>query len=136
MGRVDSFKSIMCQRSSFTKAALLGLLLPVLANAGDPAISISTPPQIFLDPCWGGVSGVLCRSMAEVGRSLNDAFFLAAASIALAVFVIGAFLMVISAGNDENLQRAKRAMKGSMIGLALITGSYGIYRTMVAILYS
>ena len=45
--------------------------------------------------------------------------------------VPGAFMMVISGGHDTMLQNAKKAMKGSLIGFALITGSYGIYRTVV-----
>ena len=63
--------------------------------------------------------------------NMNDSFFFAAGIIALTIFLAGAFMMVISGGHDTMLQNAKKAMKGSLIGFALITGSYGIYRTVV-----
>ena len=95
-------------------------------------VEIQPPQQFYFSGCWGGLP---CLTTENFTRSFNDAFFLASGAIALSIFVVGAFLMVISAGNDTLLQAAKRAMKGSLIGLALIVGSYGIYRTIVFLVY-
>jgi len=85
-----------------------------------------------MNPCWAGVA---CINPATLFVKFNDAFFFAGGLIALTIFLVGAFMMVISAGQDTMLQAGKRAMKGSLIGLALIAGSYGIYRTVVWWLY-
>lgn len=85
-----------------------------------------------MDPCWAGVS---CIDPVTLFVNMNDALFFAGGLIAVTIFLVGAFMMVISAGQDTLLQAGKRAMKGSLIGLALIAGSYGIYRTVVWWLY-
>ena len=56
-------------------------------------------------------------------------------TMGIVLFLYGAFRMVTSAGKDEWLQAGKNAMKYSLIGFALVTGSYGIYRTVVYWLY-
>ena len=87
----------------------------------------------------------LAPRFAETLRSVNNSSAtspykiqpdIAAGMIAVAIFVVGAFLMTISAGNDTLLQAAKRALKGSLIGIAIVTGSYGIYRTVQFLLFS
>lgn len=114
-------------------AGALGVLLaPLTAIAAPPQILITIPPKLPFDPCW---IGVMCVNLNPVVQNMNDAMFIAAGFIAVCIFVIGAFMMVISADNDENLQRGKRAMKGAVIGMALITGSYGVFRAVTAILY-
>jgi len=97
------------------------------------SVDIPPPQQFWFSGCFGSLP---CLTPDNFTRSFNDAFFIASGAIALSIFVVGAFLMVISAGNDTLLQAAKRAMKGSLIGLALVVGSYGIYRTIVFLLYS
>lgn len=98
----------------------LGMLVPFSAYA------------FQMNPCW---AGVFCDGPATLFVNFNNAFFFAGGLIAVTIFLVGAFMMVISAGQDTMLQAGKRAMKGSLIGLALIAGSYGIYRTVVWWLY-
>ena len=81
-----------------------------------------------LNTCW---SGIACLNPGELFVNMNDSFFYISGLIALAIFLLGAFRMVISAGNDSSLQEAKGLMKGALIGIALIAGSFGIYRTVV-----
>lgn len=101
-------------------ATLIGVLIPMQALA------------FQLNTCW---SGIACMNPATLFANMNNAFFAAAGAIAVAIFLAGAFMMVISAGQDTILQAGKRAMKGSLIGIALVTGSYGIYRTVIYWLY-
>ncbi len=102
-------------------ATVLGTLLP-----------IASASAFQLHTCWAGIA---CIDPGTIFSRLNDLFFYSAGAIALSIFLIGAFMMVISGGQDTLLQSGKRAMKGSLIGLALVAGSYGIYRTVVAWLY-
>lgn len=104
-----------------TSAKALAILLGLLAPLG-------TASAFQLNACWAGFA---CIDGATLFRNANDAFFFAAGIIALTIFLIGAFMMVIGGVNETILQNAKKAMKGSLIGLALITGSYGIYRTVL-----
>ena len=109
-----------------------GWKITAVLAADPPSVDIPPPQQFWFSGCFGSLP---CMTAENFTKSFNDAFFLAAGAIALSIFVVGAFLMVISAGNDTLLQAAKRAMKGSLIGIALVAGSYGLYRTIVAILY-
>jgi len=109
----------------FIRSAFLPLLLI-------PGKVLADNHFIVLDACWGGVS---CDNLNIITEKFNVAFFGAAAGIALAIFLIGAFLMTISGGKDTLLQAGKRAMINSLVGLAIIVGCYGIYRTLEFLLY-
>jgi hypothetical protein len=56
-------------------------------------------------------------------------------SISTAVFMLGAFTMVASAGNDEYLSMGKTMMKSAAMGLAIILGSWMMLSTMVYFIY-
>lgn len=51
------------------------------------------------------------------------------------LFLIGALLMVISRGKDDQLQKGKDLMIQSMIGLAVTLSAYAIIRTLFSVLY-
>lgn len=110
--------------------AIPGILFGLLAPLAQ-AETVSSPGFKF-NACWAGIA---CIKPGILFTQINDAFFAIAGMIALSIFLVGAFMMVISAGQDTLLQSGKRAMKGSLIGIALVTGSYGIYRTVVFWLY-
>lgn len=105
-----------------------GILFGFLA----PLAQAASSPGFKLNACWAGIA---CVKPGPLFQQLNNAFFAAAGMIALSIFLYGAFRMVTSAGKDEWLQAGKNAMKYSLIGFALVTGSYGIYRTVVYWLY-
>ena len=105
----------------------------VLPMSSAVAQAPSNPVGIKLNVCWGGIP---CIPPATLFTTMNDAFFYIAALIALAIFLIGAFRMTISAGRETEIQAGKTAMIGSLVGLALVTASFGIYRTVVYWLYS
>jgi hypothetical protein len=118
----------MLEAINIVKAVFLDLVLVREALASS---SPYTTPMYFAT-CWGGIP---CMSLEALTVTSTNSMFLAAFFIGIAVFIVGAFLMVISGGNDTLLQAAKRAMKGSLIGVALVAGAYGIYRTVVYIFY-
>ena len=108
-----------------------GLLLPTLAWAALP------PPPLgaifFLRVCWGGFA---CITNAQLTVNLISAAFTGISFLAVAIFLVGTAFWVFSAGNDTFIQKGKGMMQYSLIGLALVVGAYGIYRTIVFILYN
>lgn len=64
--------------------------------------------------------------------------FLAVTIVSLCVilFLIGAFLTVLSRGKQDTVQKGKDLMLWSLVGLAVVLGSYGIVRTAFFFLYS
>ena len=56
-------------------------------------------------------------------------------TLCIATFLIGAFFLVISRGKQDQVERGKNLMIGSLIGLAIVLGSYAILRTAFYILY-
>ena len=57
--------------------------------------------------------------------------------LALVLFLIGAFLLIFAnlTHNEDLLGKGKNAMKRSLIGMAIVLGSYAIVRTIVYLLY-
>ncbi len=51
--------------------------------------------------------------------------------IATGLFLLGAILMIGSAGNDQYLSAGKRIMKSAIIGFALVLASWMILSTVV-----
>lgn len=52
-------------------------------------------------------------------------------SIALAVFVYGGFLFLLSASDAKNVEKGKNAMLYGVIGLAIIFGSYALVNFVI-----
>lgn len=63
-------------------------------------------------------------------------WFLATSSLALCtlMFLIGAFLFVVSHGNESTIQRGKQLMVNAILGLMIILGAYAILRTVLYVL--
>ena len=81
-----------------------------------------------------------------LGLGVNSSFgeaignlirFLAVVSIPVctALFMLGAYLMVLSRGKEDQMKRGKDLMIGSLEGLAIILGSYGILRAFLYLVY-
>ncbi len=51
--------------------------------------------------------------------------------ITLAVFLVGAFIMVISGGEEKFMSKGKSVMKGALIGYAFVLASWMIISTVV-----
>lgn len=55
--------------------------------------------------------------------------------VALALFLIGAILMVSSGGHDASVAAGKKIMKAAVIGLAFVLASWLILSTVIAFIY-
>ena len=104
---------------------------PILPADTSYAESIGVQP-LFLDVCW---HGVFCGSFMQLGSRVNNAMFFLAPAICLAIFMLGAFVLTISAGRDQWVQTGKNMMKGSLLGLVVIVLSYAIYRMTMFVIY-
>jgi len=49
---------------------------------------------------------------------------------AVAAFMIGALMMVISRGKDDGIDKAKKLIIGSVVGMGVVLGAYAIVRTV------
>lgn len=59
-----------------------------------------------------------------------------AAVVCGATFVVGALFVVLSRGKDDQVQKGKDLMIGSMTGLAVIVAAYAIVGTTLHFLYT
>lgn len=75
--------------------------------------------------CGGGQCSLTIIIMKVV-------YFLVSSAIIVSVilFLIGAFYTVLYAGKEDKVKTGKDIMIGSLIGLAIIYGSYAILRTL------
>lgn len=87
-------------------------LVPGLARA-----ATYTPRTVIVD---AGFQTTIPRLIA----GLVTVMLSGALVIATTVFLVGAFMMVASAGEEEALTRGKRIMKGAAIGYAIIIGAW------------
>lgn len=52
-------------------------------------------------------------------------------TVSALVFIAGAFMMVASRGKEDQVGKGKEMIIGSLVGLCVVLGSYGIYRTVL-----
>lgn len=51
-------------------------------------------------------------------------------TVASAMFLVGAFMLVLSGAKEDYKQRGKDLMVGSLLSIAVVLGAYAIYRTI------
>lgn len=70
--------------------------------------------------------------------AMNIMFFLVALIpiVAVAMFMVGALMLVLAHGKEDQVDNAKKLLLGSVIGMAVVLGSYGIVRTVYWFLFA
>ena len=53
-------------------------------------------------------------------------------AVATAMFLVGAFMIVLSGAKEDFKQKGKDLMIGSIVSIAVVLGAYAIYRTVAA----
>ena len=83
------------------------------------------------------ITGTLGANITYAQVISNITGFLAKTivTVCIAMFLMGAFMLVISRGKQDQVDRGKNFMIGSLIGLGIVLGSYGILRTVLYIIY-
>lgn len=66
----------------------------------------------------------------------NVTFFLATTitTVASAMFLVGAFMIVLSGAKEDYKQRGKDLMVGAAMSVGVVLGAYAIYRTVASFL--
>lgn len=110
---------------SLKRVATLGIVwllypLSVSAQAGIPC----PPNTVCID------TGVSTTVPGILGGIVN-VLLLWSGLLTTALFLLGAILMVGSGGSEASLAAGKKIMKSSLIGLALILGSWLLLSTIV-----
>ncbi len=121
-------------------------------------VGAMTPRMVFADNCanttifgmdaWYSV--LECDAKGEIAQSnfqgdnltttilkviavvVKDALFLAG-FIAVGFVMYGGFLMVTSSGNPGNVEKAKKTISGSIIGLVISILAYAIATTVLSL---
>ncbi len=100
----------------FFRYLVASVQLCFVAAAHAEPLTISTGVTSTIPSIFGGIVNLL---------------LLWSGVVATALFLLGAILMVGSGGNDATLSNGKKIMKASLIGLAIILGSWLILSTTI-----
>ncbi len=109
--------------SRFTRflSGLPLLLLPLKASAlYDRSFEVQTGVRITLEQLFANLYTFLAASIV---------------SICGVLFLIGASYMVASHGDTNMVDKGKKIMIGSLVGMGIVLGSYAILRTLFSIIY-
>jgi hypothetical protein len=80
------------------------------------------PPCVFDATVSGDCKHI--NIFIEVGIDIADYILSIVGALALAVFIYGGVLMIISEGHSERVEKGKGAMVAALIGLIVIFGAY------------
>lgn len=106
---------------------LVILLLPVLCQAGN-ANPNPAPRTLAVDTGYSFDFNTIARGIMNFLATMIT-------SVAALVFLIGAFMFVLSRGKEDWISRGKEMMFGAIAGMAVVLCSYGILRTMYFFLF-
>ena len=107
---------------------ILRLLLPLLFGFL-PGVVEAAPTKVRIGT---GVS----TDVPKIFSGLLTLFVTWSGVIATTIFLIGAIIMVGSGGDEAHVSAAKKIMKSSLIGLAIILASWMILSTVVSFVAS
>ena len=81
-------------------------------------------PLVLTEPAFAATAGV--SNVENFIRSIITVFAGLAGLIATGFLVAGGFIYITSSGNPEHLDRGKRTITYSLIGLAIVIGAFVI----------
>lgn len=103
-------------------------LVSALVAFGVPTAFAAAPRSLIVP----GIKATFAQIMAQIIGSLAQA----SVAVCTVLFVVGAFYWVFSRGEESHVKTGKDLMIGSLVGLAVILGSYAILRTVFYYLYT
>ena len=89
---------------------------------------LSVPASVFARQL--GVSIGTPFNLATIVTNVVNFLAATITSVATAMFLVGAFMIVLSGAKEDFKQKGKDLMIGSIISIAVVLGAYGIYRTV------
>ena len=119
---------------SMLLGSYLTAALPTFAAVGDP-IQIDLCPKA--DPTKGNTNlSALCRLQfdgATITKIITIAFVIATI-LALAFLIFGGIRWIISGGEKEKVEEARKAIVAALVGLVLVFLSYFILRLVFTVI--
>lgn len=114
-------------------------LLPLRALAG-PAVSGCTSGGLNAmntDCIFVGGSGPVSPSLtlSQIFYNIADTLLKTIGGVATALFIVGAFLYIVSLEKEERKNQGKEFMIGSLIGIGIVVGAKGILNTVMYFLF-
>lgn len=101
--------------------SFLAMLPGVAAALEDRSIEVNTGFRLSLGDVFSNLYGFLAASIVMVSTVL---------------FLVGGFFLILSHGDSNLVDKGKKIMIGSVIGLMIVLGAYAIERTVLFILYT
>jgi len=113
-------KSLLSSKPLWVIILLAVLFFPSLASAQDPLVPCGGPGQPECE---------LCHLFEIFGRLVNF-LRIAASALGIVVLLAASIILITSAGDPQKVDRAKKILFGTIIGLALIYLGWGIVRML------
>ncbi len=108
---------------------IVGAILSVLFLFGVPVPALALQRRSLIVDL--GASLTFPQIAANATRTLVAAIVL----LCITLFLLGAFVMVLSRGKEDQLQKGKDLMIWSLVGMAVVIGSYAIIRTLYSVFF-
>lgn len=88
------------------------------------------------DESLQGATGLGSNDPASITYGIINTVLIFMGVITLVLIIYAGFIWMLAAGNDEQVGKAKKILKGAIIGLVIVLASYGIsqyiFNTLVA----
>lgn len=96
-----------------------------------PSRAVAALQQRFLtvDTGFGNIT------FAELSNNLTNIMLYILAVLCFIFFLVGAYYLVVSGGNETRVGKGKDLMIGSLIGLAVALAAYAIIRTVFYVIF-
>lgn len=120
-------KLVLKIQASLSLIMIMAAALVSAAQAQAPKKPIEIIPSCLLAdvvPMECRDISIFIKLLIELGRYL----FTIIGAVALAAFVYGGFMFILSAGNPEKIKKGTDAMLAAVIGLIIAFGGYMIIR--------
>lgn len=98
------------------------------------ALRVSTTGILLIPACvYARTLTVTIGTADDLNTIVNRIVVFLSSSItavATAMFLVGAFMIVLSGAKEDFKQKGKDLMIGSLLSIGVVLGAYGIYRTV------
>ena len=78
--------------------------------------------------CVKGGDNCTLNEMVGIGINVANIILAATGALSLLMFIIGGFMMLLSGGSSEMVEKGKKTLIGAVIGLIIIFSSYIIIK--------
>lgn len=116
---------------SFFVLAITLFLQPVIVTAADPAPAASI--FVFDDGEFlKGKTGLGNQDPAYIIFNTINTALIFLGTITVVMIIVAGFMWIFAAGAEEKITKAKDLLKGSIFGLVIVLGSYGLAQFVFA----